>query len=118
MDPAGKAHMVSFGRLAASHRTLSKPPYDRLDLPYHSGLKADNLPMVPGKPAALVFSMVPRAYTFAAGHRLRVTLAGADPRQRNLDQIRQDPPPVFTIVTGGAGGSRIDIPFTTKPTFR
>lgn len=61
--------------------------------------------------------MVPRAYTFPAGHRLRVTLAGADPRQRNLAQIRQDPPPVFTIVTGAAG-SRIDIPFTTKPTFR
>jgi predicted acyl esterase len=117
VDPTGKAHMVSFGRLAASHRKLSRAPYDRLDLPYHSGLKADNLPMVPGKPAALTFSMVPRAYTFAAGHRLRVTLAGADPRQRNLAQIRQDPPPVFTIVTGAAG-SRIDIPFTTKPTFR
>jgi predicted acyl esterase len=118
VDPAGKAYMVSFGRLAASHRKLSKAPYDRLDLPYHSGLKADALPMVPGKPAVLTFSMVPRSYTFAAGHRLRVTLAGADPRQRNLAQIRQDPPPVFDIVTGGTNGSRIDIPFTTKPTFR
>ena len=118
IDPTGKAYMVSFGRLAAAHRKLSRAPYDRLDLPYHSGLKADALPMVPGKPAALAFSMVPRAYTFAAGHRVRVTLTGADPRQRNLAQIRQDPPPVFTILTGGSGGSRIDIPFTTKPTFR
>jgi predicted acyl esterase len=116
--PDGKVHMVSFGRLAASHRKLAKPPYDRLDLPYHSGLRADVAPMVPGKPATLVFSMVPRAYTFAAGHRLRVTLAGADSRQRNLEQIRQSPAPVFTITSGGAAASRIDIPFTAKPTFR
>jgi predicted acyl esterase len=110
--------MVSFGRLAASHRKLSRAPYNRLDLPYHSGLRADARPMVPGTPAELAFSMVPRAYTFAAGHRIRVTLAGADPRQRNLAAIRQTPPPVFTIATGGAAASRIDTPFTTKPTFR
>jgi hypothetical protein len=116
--PDGKVHMVSFGRLAASHRKLGKAPYDTLGLPWHSGLKSDVAPMVPGKPASLVFAMVPRAWTFAAGHRLRVTLTGADPRQRNLDQIRQDPPPVFTIISGGAAASRIDVPFTTKPTFR
>ncbi|WP_260599002.1 CocE/NonD family hydrolase [Sphingomonas endolithica] len=118
VDPAGKAYIVSFGRLAASHRKLGRAPYDRLDLPYHSGLRADALPMVPGKAAELAFSMVPRAYTFAAGHRIRVTLTGADPRQRNLAEIKQTPPPVFTVATGGAVASRIDIPFTTKPTFR
>jgi predicted acyl esterase len=116
--PDGKVHMISFGRLAAAHRKLGKAPYGRLDLPYHSGLKADVVPMVPGKPATLTFSMVPRAWTFPAGHRLRVTLAGADPRQRNLAQIRQDPPPLFTITSGGVSASRLDIPFTTKPTFR
>jgi len=118
VDPAGKVYIVSFGRLAASHRKLSRAPYDILDLPYHSGLKADVAPMVPGKTAEFVFSMMPRAYVFAAGHRLRVTLTGADPRQRNLAKIRQDPPPTFTIASGGADASRIDIPFTTKPAFR
>jgi predicted acyl esterase len=116
--PDGKVHMVSFSRLAASHRKLATPPYQRLGLPYHSGLKADVAPMIPGKPADFVMAMSPRAYTFAAGHRVRVTLTGADPRQRNLAQIRQDPPPVFTVVQGGAAASRVDIPFTTKPTFR
>ena len=116
--PSGKAYMVSFGRLAASHRKPGRAPYDRLDLPYHSGLRADALPMVPGKAAELAFAMVPRAFTFAAGHRLRITLTGADPRQRNLSAIKQTPPPVFTVSTGGTAASRIDIPFTTKPTFR
>jgi putative CocE/NonD family hydrolase len=118
VDPAGAVHMVSFGRLAASHRKLSRAPYETLGLPYHSGLKADVAPMTPGKPAALVFTMMPRAYVFPAGHRLRVTLTGADPRQRNLARIRQDPPPMFTVTSGGAAASRIDIPFTTKLTFR
>ena len=116
--PDGKVHMVGFSRLAASHRKLATAPYNRLGLPYHSGRQADVAPMVPGKPADFVMAMSPRAYSFAAGHRLRVTLAGADPRQRNLAQIRQNPPPVFTITQGGAAASRIDIPFTTKPTFR
>ncbi|MBO9711703.1 CocE/NonD family hydrolase [Sphingomonas sp.] len=118
VDPAGKARMISFGRLAASHRKVSRPPYDRLDLPYHSGLAADVAPMVPGEPALLEVSMGPRAYTFAAGHRLRVTLTGADPRQRNLAAIRQEPPPVFTITSGGAAASHVDIPFIEKPAFR
>lgn len=116
--PDGKVHMVSFSRLAASHRKLASAPYRRLGLPYHSGLKADVAPMNPGKPADFVMAMSPRAYTFAAGHRVRVTLTGADPRQRNLAQIRQDPPPLFTVLQGGAAASRIDIPFTTTPTFR
>ncbi len=116
--PDGTVHMVSFARLAASHRKLSTAPYARLGLPYHSGLAADVAPMIPGKAADFTMAMSPRAYSFAAGHRLRVTLTGADPRQRNLAQIRQDPPPVFTITQGGAAASRIDIPFNTKPAFR
>lgn len=116
--PDGTAHMVSFARLAASHRKLGVAPYNRLGLPYHSGLRADVAPMVPGKPAAFVMAMSPRAYSFATGHRLRVTLTGADPRQRNLAQIRQVPPPLFTIANGGTAASRIDIPFNMKPTFR
>lgn len=116
--PDGSVKLISFGRLAASHRKLSKPPYDRLDLPYHSGLATDIVPMLPGKLDTLSLSMVPRSWTFRAGHRLRVTIAGADPRQRNLAQIRQDPAPLFTILSGGTAGSRVDIPFTSKPAFR
>ncbi len=116
--PDGEATVIAHGRLDAAHRKLSRAPYDRLDLPYHSGLKADVAPMVPGTPATLAFSLSPRAYTFRRGHRIRVTLAGADPRQRNLAEIRQTPPPQFRILTGGPDGSRVDLPFATKPTFQ
>lgn len=116
--PDGQATVVAHGRLAAAHRKLSAPPYRRLDLPYHSGLKADVAPMVPGVPATLAFSLSPRAYTFQRGHRIRLTLTGADPRQRNLAEIRQTPPPEFRVLAGGQDGSRIDLPFVTKPAFR
>lgn len=114
----GKASVIAFGRLLASQRKLSTPPYNKLDLPYHSGLAADAMPMRPGVPATLEMALSPRAYTFAAGHRIRVTLAGADPRQRNLAQIRQTPPPEYTVYAGGSAGSRIEIPFKTRPSFR
>lgn len=116
--PDGSVRMISFGRLLASMRKLSAAPYDNLGLPWHSGRRADSAPVVPGQRFSLDIAMSPRAYVFAAGHRLRVTLTGADPRQRNLESIRISPPPRFTIFSGGPGGSRIDIPFKTRPAFR
>lgn len=116
--PDGTATVISHGRLAASHRKLSPPPYKRLDLPYHSGLRADVAPMAPGVPATLAFSLSPRAYTFKAGHRIRVTLTGADPRQRNLAELRTDPAPEFRVFAGAAAGSRVDVPFVTQPRFK
>jgi predicted acyl esterase len=110
--------MISFGRIKTSMRKLSVAPYSNLGLPWHSGRKADSAPLIPGQRASFDIAMLPRAYTFPTGHRLRVTLTGADPRQRNLAAIRTDPPPRFTIFSGGPNGSRIDIPFKTKPTLR
>lgn len=118
VGPDGSAAVIAHGRLAASHRKESSPPYKRLDLPYHSGLRADVAPMVPGKAETLAFSLSPRAYTFRAGHRIRVTLTGADPRQRNLEQLRTDPAPEFRVTTGGTSGSRVDLPFVTPPKFQ
>ena len=110
VGPDGKASVVSFGRLAASHRKISKAPYDTLGTPWHSGRSSDVIPLVPGKMAQLSFGLTPGSWVFKRGHRIRVTVTGADPRQRNLQQIRQDPPPRLTVALGGAGPSRIDLP--------
>jgi len=37
----------------------------------------------------------------AAGHSLRVVITGADPRQRNLAEIRETPPPQLEVRLGG-----------------
>jgi predicted acyl esterase len=114
--PGGKTVMLAFGRLAGSHRKLSPAPYDNLGLPYHSGLQQDVSPLTPGEPVTLLFSLSPRSYVVAAGHRLRVVLAGADPRQRNLAEIKASLASHWTIF-GGTEGTRIDIPFITPVRF-
>ena len=116
VDPAGKVTMVAFGRLTFSHRKTGRAPYDHLGLPYHSGLRADVAPAVPGSPVTLSFALSPRAYTVAANHRLRVTLTGADPRQRNLADIKDDLARTITVSAGRA--SHVDIPFTQPVRFR
>ena len=110
VDQDGKASVLGFGRLAASYRKVSKPPYDMLGLPYHSGLSADAEPLVPGQPVEFSIGLLPSAFVFRAGHRIRVTVTGADPRQRNLEEIRKDPPPRLTVFTGGDMASHIDLP--------
>jgi uncharacterized protein len=116
VDGAGRATMLAFGRLAFGHRKPGRAPYDALGMPYHSGLRADVAPAVPGRPETLSFALSPRAYTVPAGHRLRVTVTGADPRQRNLATIRAALARTITL-TGGAA-SHVDIPFTTPVRFR
>jgi putative CocE/NonD family hydrolase len=108
--PDGATQVISFGRLALSHRKLGKPPYDTLKLPYHSGLAAEVAPLGAGQTADLDFDLTPVSQVVPAGARLRMTITGADPRQRNLKQIMQTPAPRITVFRGGPSGSRIDLP--------
>ena len=106
----GKAEVIAFGRLALSHRKTGKAPFNALGLPYHSGLSADVAPLTPGTPAELAFDLTAVSRIVPAGNRLRLTITGADPRQRNLKDVMQTPPPVISLLRGGAGGSRIELP--------
>jgi len=112
--PDGKAEVISFGRLALSHRKTAKPPFDTLGLPWHSGLARDVAPLPVGRRARLDFDLTPVARVILAGSRLRFVVTGADPRQRNLAEVRQNPPPQITVHLGGAEGSRIDLPVEEK----
>ena len=78
----GTATIVTDGRLKASLRAIKRPPYDYLGLPWHRSLEDDESLAVPGQPLALRFDMLPLSYLFKAGHRLRVTITGSDPRER------------------------------------
>jgi len=111
IDSAGKEDVISFGRLALSHRKTGKAPFDTMGLPWHSGMKADVAPLPVGQKADLSIDLTPVSRVVPAGHRLRVTVTGADPRQRNLAEIRQDPAPVLTVWRGGdARSARINLP--------
>jgi uncharacterized protein len=80
IDANGSSRFVTDGYARALHRTLGKPPYDYLGLPWLSSLRADALASAPLSAgiAQLTFDLQPIANRFDAGHRLRVTIQGAD----------------------------------------
>jgi predicted acyl esterase len=108
--PDGKAEVIAFGRLKLSHRKLSQAPFDTLGLPWHSGLSRDVLNLRPGETAPLSIAMTPLSRVVPIGARLRLTIAGADPRQRNLQEIKLDPPPTIGVLKGGVDPSRVELP--------
>jgi uncharacterized protein len=115
--PDGTADNISFGRLALSHRKETVPPYQNLGLPWHSGRQADVEPAILGQRYELDFALTPSSKVFRAGSRLRVSIRGADPRQRNLEAIRRIPPERVTVWLG-PGQSRIHVPFASPVRFR
>jgi hypothetical protein len=110
--PSGEVSIMTHGRLRASHRKESEPPIGYMGIPYHSGLKADVVPVVPDEFARLRFDLLPTSTIVKAGSRLRLRLAGADPRQR-FRTIQFDPPPAITIGQGKAGMSSLLLPLAS-----
>ena len=110
IDRDGKAEVIAFGRLKLAQRKPALPPYANFGLPWHSGLGRDVLSLAAGEEAPVSIALTPVSRIVPAGARLRFTVAGADPRQRNLKDIRRDPPPRIGVVHGGRDPSRIELP--------
>ena len=107
VGPDGFSHYVSEGVLLASNRKLATPPWDNLDLPWHSGLQADAEPMT-GEPVELVFDLHPTSKLFRRGHRIRVTITCAD---RDNDRVPlYDPPAKVRLYRDNEHPSRIILP--------
>lgn len=108
--PDGAVAILSHGRLKLSHRAPGKAGFATLDLPWHNDREADLLPAPIDAPSEVVFDLLPTSKVFKAGHRLRLTLTGADPRQRNLREVTLDPAPVLGLMRGGRTASFLDLP--------
>lgn len=113
--PDGKITMVSEGRMKASLRTLGKAPYKLPDgMLWPTFLQKDAKPLTPGVPVHLRFDLMPVSTIFKAGHSYRLTLTGADPREKLRAVL--DPAPTWTIYRDAAHPSHIVMPFVgTKP---
>lgn len=104
--PSGSVSSYNMhGRLRASLRKESEPPYNNLGLPYHPSNQADAQPLVPGQPTLLRFDLLPISIVFKAGHRIRLALTFADtptPRLR--------PAPSVTIYRDATHRSAVVLP--------
>ena len=106
VDEAGHSRYVSEGALRASNRATADPDYDFLGMPYHRGNRDDRKPLTPGEPVQLDFDLFPTSTLIAAGHRIRVSVSGAD----KVNARTSEDTPRLVIYRGGAKSSRIDLP--------
>lgn len=102
----GTVRYVTEGVLRALHRKLSPCPANyRANWPYHSCDRADAAALVPGRAEEIVITLLPTAWRFAKGSRIRLAIAGAD--SDHYGQVPHGRPPVFTITRAA---SFIDLP--------
>jgi putative CocE/NonD family hydrolase len=108
VDANGAVDYVTEGQLRALHRKLStaQPPYVQ-PMPYRSFLAADAAELSKETPAEIAIDLLPVSYLFRQGHRIRISIAGADkdnfaPVIHGATQLQID--------RGPALPSRIDLP--------
>jgi putative CocE/NonD family hydrolase len=107
VDSTGRSSYVTEGVLRASHRKLGKPPFDNFGLPWPESFKDDVAPL-PSGPTELVFDLLPTAKRFRPGHRIRLTVEGAD-RDTHV-AVHPMPPPRVSIYRDPTHASRIVLP--------
>jgi hypothetical protein len=109
VETDGTARYVTEGLLRAIHRAEASAPRNyRTTWPWRTFARKDARPMPVGKPQLLRFALLPTAWRFAAGSRIRLSIAGGD-----ADHFVQTPhgrPPLLTVMSGGDMATRLDLP--------
>ena len=103
--PSGASSYLTEGTLKASRRALATPPFASFGLPYHPGRQADTLSL-PNHPVELAIDLLPTSVIFQPGHRIRVTITGAD-RDNN---VVIEPAPTVRVYRSTRYPSRIVLP--------
>ena len=104
----GRSTYIAQGNLRASHRALSKAPFNNLGLPYHRHYKSDLAPIPAGEPVELVFDLLPTSYVFRAGNRIRITITCAD--ADNFETPILNPAPKLHLLRDRNHPSSIQLP--------
>ena len=109
IEADGTARYVTEGLLRAIHRAEAPAPrHYRTTWPWRTFSRAAAKPMPAGEPQLLRFALLPTAWRFARGSRIRISIAGAD-----ADHFVQTPhgrPPHLTVLSGGEKASVIELP--------
>jgi putative CocE/NonD family hydrolase len=108
--PDGRVTYVTEGMLRAIHRRPADPrslPYDQGATPL-SFRRLDAQLVTPGERMRLRFALFPTAVRIAAGHRVRISIAGADASVFTLYPAEGQER--FSVYFGGEDGSRVELP--------
>lgn len=105
--PDSSVTYITEGTFRALQRKInSSGPYKTL-YPNHSYTKADALPLKPNENVKIVFDLLPISYEVKAGHRIRVSIAGADEGHFNQPSVKSV---LFHIKTTPGDPSYIELP--------
>jgi putative CocE/NonD family hydrolase len=109
VEADGSVRYVTEGVLRAIHRAEAPAPRNyRTTWPWRSFARAAAKPMPVGEPQLLHFALLPTAWRFSAGSRVRLSIAGAD-----ADHFVQAPhgrPPRLTLSSGGERATMLELP--------
>ncbi|MDO8671327.1 MAG: CocE/NonD family hydrolase, partial [Dehalococcoidia bacterium] len=108
VDEKGVSTVVSRGQLRASHRAISTPPYSYFGLPWHRSNKEDLMDLPGGQAVEVAIDLLPTSYIFRAGHRIRVTITGADEDTGGTPVIV--PAPTVSVYRNSINASSITLP--------
>ncbi|MBK1658125.1 CocE/NonD family hydrolase [Paracraurococcus ruber] len=106
VEADGTVRYVTEGLLRALHRKEAPhPPSYQAPWPFRSFHRADAAPLTPGVAERIRIPLLPTAWVFRRGSRLRLSIAGGD--ADHLMQVPHGRPPVFTLHLQGCA---LDLP--------
>jgi len=113
IDEKGVVTYLTEGEFRALHRKISTdPPPCRILVPYHSFMRKDAMPLVPGRIAELKFGLQPTSVVIRKGHRLRIAIAGAD--KNTFARIPAEGIPTISLAHNRRNASWIELPVIEK----
>jgi hypothetical protein len=111
IEPDGTHRYVTEGLLRALHRRESAPPPNyRTTWPYRTFRREDAAPLTPGQPERIRIPLLPTAWRFATGSRIRLSVAGAD--ADHCGQVPHGRPPALTLHRDELHNSLLELPST------
>jgi hypothetical protein len=114
--PDGRVTYVTEGMLRALHRAeMSGGDGTWQPGPYRSFRRADARPIVPGEPFRMRFALLPTSYTFLPGHRIRISIAGADAAHFARIPADEGVSPILRILNGPDRPSFVELPVVATP---
>ena len=111
VDEEGVSHYITEGVLKASHRALADASWNNIGLPFQRSYQEDLELLPENEPGELVLDLHPTSNIFNKGHRLRLTIMGADADNIELPVDT----PTVRIYRDQVYASRIELPVVSGP---
>jgi putative CocE/NonD family hydrolase len=117
IDEQGAATYITEGMFRLIHRAIpTDDPGSRMFGPFHSFRRADAQPMPEGVPQLIAFDLLPISVELKRGHRIRLSLGGADASAfARIPAVGEAPE--YGIHFGGATATRIQLPVMSPLAF-